>query len=385
MQNAAFSIPLQYHATYQAARAVAPAVEEYFSRKLASTPEEEAPKVPTPPRQVIEAIIDTAFWASLRREEGLAPKISLTFLPPEHVEQPLLFARRMPLKAESLIKIAPGVDRPGIHLGVWHDKGELYVWGITHAIPSNCFIVDVPEPGLLVVKYKRTNSLGKFANVAVLKGDQIKLVDESSAHLPDCPELLTSLLGFSTPGRKTNVLIQLAVSMRAHQRGGTLLVVPSGTTTWQESIVHPLSYAVEPAFCGFSDLMKQDEQTKKRSRWREALRREVASIAGLTAIDGATLLNDAYDLLAFGVKIGRRLNHEPVEQILFTEPVTDSRPEIIHPAQHGGTRHLSAAQFVHDQRDAIALVASQDGRFTVFAWSPCEHMVQAHRIDTLLL
>ena len=34
----------------------------------------------------------------------------------------------------------------------------------------------------------------------------------------------------------------------------------------------------------------------------------------------------------------------------------------------GGTRHLSAAQFGHDQRDSIALVASQDGRFTVFAW-----------------
>jgi hypothetical protein len=46
---------------------------------------------------------------------------------------------------------------------------------------------------------------------------------------------------------------------------------------------------------------------------------------------------------------------------------------------------LSAAQFVHDQFDAIALVASQDGGFTVFAWSPKEEMVHAHRIDALLL
>ncbi|WP_202915931.1 hypothetical protein [Pontibacter pamirensis] len=46
---------------------------------------------------------------------------------------------------------------------------------------------------------------------------------------------------------------------------------------------------------------------------------------------------------------------------------------------------MSAAQFVHDQQDTIALVASQDGRFTAFAWSPCEEMVQAHRIDTLLM
>jgi hypothetical protein len=58
---------------------------------------------------------------------------------------------------------------------------------------------------------------------------------------------------------------------------------------------------------------------------------------------------------------------------------------IVHPTQLGGTRHLSAAQFVQDQHDAVALVASQDGAFTVFAWSPCEDMVHAHRVETLLL
>jgi hypothetical protein len=46
---------------------------------------------------------------------------------------------------------------------------------------------------------------------------------------------------------------------------------------------------------------------------------------------------------------------------------------------------MSAAQFINDQRDALALVASQDGRFTVFAWSPCEQMVHAHRVDVLLM
>jgi hypothetical protein len=31
------------------------------------------------------------------------------------------------------------------------------------------------------------------------------------------------------------------------------------------------------------------------------------------------------------------------------------------------------------------MVASQDGRFTVFAWSPCEGLVHAHRIENLLM
>ena len=119
--------------------------------------------------------------------------------------------------------------------------------------------------------------------------------------------------------------------------------------------------------------------------WHEELGRAVDALAGLTAIDGATVLTSDYDLLAFGVKITRRRGAAPVEQLTLTEPVIGAIAAIMAPTQLGGTRHLSAAQFIHDQRDALALVASQDGGFTVFAWSPCEDMVHAHRVETLLL
>jgi len=114
-------------------------------------------------------------------------------------------------------------------------------------------------------------------------------------------------------------------------------------------------------------------------------RRAVDAVAGLTAVDGATLISDTYDLLAFGAKIARRRGSPPVEQVTVTEPIEGGHPEVVHPTQLGGTRHLSAAQFVHDQRDGVALVASQDGHFTIFAWSPCESMAHAHRVEVLLL
>jgi len=69
----------------------------------------------------------------------------------------------------------------------------------------------------------------------------------------------------------------------------------------------------------------------------------------------------------------------------MTEPIEGAVAIEADPSQLGGTRHLSAAQFVSDQRDALALVASQDGRFTVFAWSPCANQVYAHRVDALLM
>jgi len=74
-----------------------------------------------------------------------------------------------------------------------------------------------------------------------------------------------------------------------------------------------------------------------------------------------------------------------VEQASLSEPIVGGESAVLHPSALGGTRHLSAAQFVHDQRDAVALVASQDGRFTIFSWSRCEDMVHAHRVETLLL
>ena len=96
-------------------------------------------------------------------------------------------------------------------------------------------------------------------------------------------------------------------------------------------------------------------------------------------------LADDYEVLAFGAKIKRAPGAEQVEQIVLTEPIVGNAAVVVPPVQHGGTRHLSAAQFIHDQRDSLALVASQDGRFTVFAWSPCEEMVHAHRVDVLLM
>ena len=370
---------------YPAARAIAPRVQAQFAVHLATAGALDAqPLLPNPTD--IEAVIDAAFWASLRREEGYSPKISMALLPPERAVQPLMFAQSLPLGPSALVKVAPAVERPGIHLGVWRANGELRVWGTTRQIPVFCFVLEVAGPGLLVIKHHR-GEVGKFVNVAVLEGDQIKLIDETASSLPDCPSLLSSLLGFDTrtwPGG-LNVLVELAVSIRAHGRGGSLLVVPHQGTDWLESIVRPISYSVAPAYQALTELVTRAPSEQDVSEWKDAFHDAVEAIAGLTAVDGATIVTDRYDLVAFGAKIARRRGSPTVETVVVTEPIVGGVAETVHPTRLGGTRHLSATQFVHDQRDALALVASQDGRFTVFAWSPCEEMVHAHRVEALLL
>jgi DNA integrity scanning protein DisA with diadenylate cyclase activity len=203
----------------------------------------------------------------------------------------------------------------------------------------------------------------------------------------DGPQLLRALLSPESavaPERTADVLIRLAVSMRAHKRGGALLVVSAGGQAWRESIVNPVAYAVDPAFTELAELVG-DPGGGGASREPDAVARAVDAVAGLTAVDGATVMTDAYEVLAFGVKIGRPDGRPQVERVLLTEPVEGAAPTVVAPVQLGGTRHISAAQFAQDQPDAMALVASQDGRFTIFAWSAREGMVRAHRVETLLL
>jgi hypothetical protein len=240
---------------------------------------------------------------------------------------------------------------------------------------------------LLVVKHRIRADSAKFRNVAVFEGEQVKILSRQAADISDHNALLSSLVGpewsdsADDPGE---VLLRLAVSMRAHRRGGTLLVVPADTEAWRESIVPPITYAVAPPFTELGDLVggARDGQEAQGSA---ALARAVDAVAGLTAVDGATLITDRFELLSFGVKIARPDGRSRVERVVLTEPIDGGSATVVAPLELGGTRHISAAQFAQDQQDSVALVASQDGRFTVFAWSPREGIVHAHRVETLLL
>ncbi|QIL76184.1 putative sensor domain DACNV-containing protein [Hymenobacter sp. HDW8] len=371
--------------TYLAARVVAPMIEAHFARHRAAASAQQAVNLgPPPSAHLVEVMIDVAFWASLRREEGHPPKISLALLEPGQATQAVEFTKRR-LIPYNLLKLAPAVEQPGIHLGVWHDAEGLYVWGTATGTPPLSLVLEVVEPGLLVAKHRRADGFGKFVNVAILRGEQLQLVDIENTAVDDCSALQKFLPDPGLPdaaGELDNVLVELAAVMRAHGRGGLVLVVPTESQKWQESIVHPMTYPVMPVYTGIAEI-RQQEQAKWQ--WREEVQRAIGIVGGFTAVDGATIITRDYHLLAFGAKVARARSSAPVDKMVLTEPVVESEAKYMHPAQNGGTRHLAAAQFVFDQRDAVALVASQDGFFTVFAWSTSLEMVHAHRIDVLLL
>ena len=348
--------------TYLAARVASHRIAEHFSKQLDYS---DAERRYIPDTTVIETLIDTAFWASLRREEGYEPKISMAFVPPDLVSDRLVFQHTQRFTPYQLVKLSPAVVQPGLHLGVWMDADNFYIWGTTHEVPTHAMVVEVVEAGLLVVKQKHHTHARKFVNVAVLKGNQIKVIEDNQWGLV---ESLTE-----------NMLVQLALAMRNHGRGALLLVVPPNSTAWLHSIVKPIKYLVE-SHKRVPTMENRDDDIEK-----ETFQKMIKAVGGYSAIDGATVITEDYQLLAFGAKVARSPHALPVDRLMITEPVAGSVRQLLDATTIGGTRHLAAAQFVNDQHDSLAMVASQDGTFTVFSWSEKEQLVHGHRIDTLLM
>src|SRR5438309_612360 len=109
------------HPAYPAARKAAGRVYPHLARfhhADSQTPDATAPAI-LPQPEIIEAIIDAAFWASLRREELFTPRISLAFVGPEQLDQAYILQHAVPLAPQPLTRLGPAVERPGIHLAVW--------------------------------------------------------------------------------------------------------------------------------------------------------------------------------------------------------------------------------------------------------------------------
>src|SRR4051812_42392960 len=103
---------------YPLARKAAGIIRPHFELHGGFTlPDEEF--APVPDAATMEEMIDAAFWASLRREEGIAPRISVAYVAPEQTPTPVMLERPLPFTAQFLTRVAPAVERPGIHLGVW--------------------------------------------------------------------------------------------------------------------------------------------------------------------------------------------------------------------------------------------------------------------------
>lgn len=347
------------------------------------------PSVPS--RNHLKVMVECAFWASLCPDEGRYPKFSMVFARKDECPSGLEFGTPRAFLAKQVAALAPSLSRDNSRIGITRSprRTDLCIWGVTQDYPFGCVEVHVIRPGrvmilangerLALIDRENSYSLVTQRGDGMLQGSVLFKLAEMLGRSVGSP---LSPLRWKVLG---TMLLQITEKMHAHGHGGAVVVVPEGDVSWGKSIsfAHPLRrfgglrrhlerliQEAENSRDAPQDI--QDYYTGQHSRMDRGLVRVVESVGALTAVDGATVLNDSLDVLGFGAKIMVK------PQRGWRKPVVRSVRDMLRGeewglnkhvrefADLGGTRHQSAAFLVAKHACVAAIVASQDGGLTIF-------------------
>jgi hypothetical protein len=354
-------------------------------------------------REQVSMLVDAAFWASLRLNEGRITCFSVTVTAPESSCAPLLFADPVPYDESQIAKLAPALPQGGC-IGVSREGDELGIWGFCRVRPGSwldAITVDVWEPGTVRV------CVGPFQPFAVLDGRSNSIMAGSPNFLADYLRLVLGkllptgdILETQAVWRECLALKDLARMTLAEGHGGAVLIVPNETGTWLESL-KPFAYKLASPDTTIPDLIRMElDQAQAQGETLHRLSatdleeelkasimaamgprsaeigRRIGAIASLAGVDGAIVITRDLQLVGFGAKIA--VGGDVTPQVRMYEP--GSQEGVCSPFENlGGTRHQSAARFAGRNRDTVALVISQDRYLSVMHWDEGTNSVSVLR------
>jgi hypothetical protein len=339
----------------------------------------------------LAGFIEVAFWASLRTNEGRPTHFSATLVRRHRHHAAVAFADAIPFEEEQIARLAPALP-PGGTLVVSMADGGFDIWGFGRGRHMEMWAVrlDVSEPGVIRV------GAGPYQPFAVLDGRLDPIISATRIRLPHY------LQGKLKKTSSTNDIIEtqavwhesialgdLARVILAEGHGGTLLIVPDHSGLWQASL-DPFAYrlakpdttihdgireqlrATQARAQVMGEVSKLDSPDEIKNLLRKSLPAApwdivniVRPTASLAAVDGAVVVTQDLRVLGFGAKISAG----NVATVNICLPLQSGQDIVPTPVERcGGTRHQSAARFVNANRDAVAVVISQDRHLSVFSW-----------------
>ncbi len=300
------------------------------------------------------------FWASILTEERNHHLLSVALSPSE----PLLergmdekttfkFKKSEKFNAKILAKLSPALENTNHHLGVWVDKdSELEIWGFT---TDSKIVANVVEVGqvLVVGEVFETGKPIRKEKIAI-DYSEINFIED--IQIPNLSDEIKSL----------------ALEMRKHKHGGTLLVI-DGNKFKDYGIIDSALYFDTPKSITIEiDHLSMEAKKAFSRRNSENQDKNFALLSRLTAPDGATIINDKLEVIAFGAKLkpNSEESNENID-ISLSKPFENFEidPDKNKISKLGGTRHQSAARFIYDLKDnSLAIVASSEGKISIVYW-----------------
>jgi len=221
--------------------------------------------VSSPRKSVIRALLEKAYLASLRTEEGRFVRGSLTYADPHEPEIPPLtrradypgfttFDRRAPLTVEVLVKLSRAIDQWSASIAVYgKTAADLFTWGVVdQLVHANVFlnretVGGFANPGRLTVTMDAVGALSVFHRRLFLGGlRQDQLITRESDGLgsekvyrritpafePVARAIVTALKGTADSGEILSSLFwewsrtvqRLSIGLRRLGTGGAFLM-----------------------------------------------------------------------------------------------------------------------------------------------------------------
>jgi hypothetical protein len=345
-------------------------------------------------RDQISEALEAAFWASLRSDEGRTTKVCLSFAEPGTFQDAIAFETPASFDESHIAKLAPAVPRSG-SLVVSASSERLAIWGIGRSRPRailGTMAIDMWDPGTLRI------SIQPYETYAVFKGRLIFLIEGSGRTLAQyLLRVLRKELGTGdfietqAVWRECLALAELARIIVAAGHGGMILVVPHEHGAWLNSLSSfPCKFAIPDTTIPNAirrDLIAVQADAQRLQRLSEAsipdeiktlamgnmhvLSQEgdgqiIRATASMGGVDGAIVVTRNLKVLGFGAKIAVT---DTAPQVCMIPPEPGPHELVPLPLERlGGTRHQSAARFAADNKDAVALVISQDRHMSVVHW-----------------
>lgn len=344
-------------------------------------------------REEISVLIETAFWASLRSNEGRTTRVCVTVSAPKNFHDATAFAEPVAYEESQIAKLAPAVPGGGCLLVSGSSDG-VSIWGFGRSRPRSMdtVTIEISEPGTLRV------GVGPFQPFAVLNGRSNPIIEGTHTNLASYLQRVLrkalptdDFLETQAVWRECLALGDLTRMIVADDHGGIVLIVPGETGVWLESL-NPFAYRFAAPDTTIRDVIRlelndgvaQGKMLQGLSetpmpddlrnlvigaltpRWG-GMGTGVRATASLAGVDGAIVMTRDLRVLGFGAKIADRSHAAP--RVCIFRPEPGSQAVVPSPLEElGGTRHQSAARFTATNKDAVALVISQDGHMSIMHW-----------------
>lgn len=346
-------------------------------------------------REQLSTLIETAFWAGLRSDEGRTTHVRLAVAAPEQVPGPVPFTSPVAYEESAIVKLAPAVPL-GRCLGIALANGKLQIWGFAHGSAVKALdtvTIEIAEPGTVRV------DVGPFRPYAVLDGRSNEVIAATGS---DLAHYLKQILAKAFPAddfletqavwRECRAFADLVRMILSNGHGGAVLIVPGESGEWAR-LLNPFAYRLKSPDTSVGEVIRKDIAEQRASAQvihelsqmdfpdelksrifaafpqhnrdgETAVIREIASFAG---VDGAVVMTRDLKLLGFGAKI----EFTPGSDVQVCKFQARPGAQKVFPCRLedlGGMRHQSGARFIAENKDAVAIIVSQDRHVSLMNW-----------------